>query len=299
MKWKDNRQSSNVEDRRNEESLGFGSRGSGASLGALLPIIRMLIGTKIGRIVLVVGVIAYFMGFNPLALLNFANPSAGSTSSKQVVNSTKDNISASFVSAVLAQTEDIWSEIFRKHNANYIEPKLVLFRGSIKSGCGFASSQTGPFYCPSDQKVYLDLSFFDELAKRHDAPGDFAQAYVVAHEIGHHIQNITGTISKVQKAKQSTSQIGANALQVKVELQADCYAGIWAHYSNKKFNSLEEGDFEEAINAASAIGDDTLQKKAQGYVVPDAFTHGSSSQRMKWFKTGFDMGSLKSCDTFR
>ena len=295
MKWEDNRRSSNVEDKRGESGVNFGSNQKG-SMMMLLPIIKMLIGTKIGRIVLVIGVIAYFMGYNPLALLNLEQTS--NTSSNQVVNSVEDDKNAQFVSAVLAQTEDIWSEVFKKHGATYKEPKLVLFRNSVKSGCGFASSQTGPFYCPSDQKVYLDLSFFDELAKRHDAPGDFAQAYVIAHEIGHHVQNITGTIDKVHKAKQGVSQTAANALQVKVELQADCYSGIWAYYSKKNFNSLEEGDIQEALRAASAIGDDTLQKRGQGYVVPDSFTHGSSKDRMTWFNTGFTTGMLASCNTF-
>ena len=297
MKWEDNRRSSNVEDRRDESPSNFGSKQNN-SMMMLLPVIKMLIGTKIGRIILVVGVIAYFMGFNPLALLDMGTTTQNNTSSSQVINTQKDDKSAQFVSAVLAQTEDIWTDVFKKYNANYVEPKLVLFRNSVKSGCGFASSQTGPFYCPADQKVYLDLSFFDELAKRHDAPGDFAQAYVIAHEIGHHVQNITGTITKVQNAKQGLSDAKENALQVKVELQADCYAGLWAYYSKKDFNSIEEGDIQEALNAASAIGDDTLQKKAQGYVVPDSFTHGSSSERMAWFKKGFQNGTLESCNTF-
>jgi uncharacterized protein len=297
MKWEDNRRSSNVEDRRDESPSNFGSKQNN-SMMMLLPVIKMLIGTKIGRIILVVGVIAYFMGFNPLALLDMGTTTQNNTSSSQVINTQKDDKSAQFVSAVLAQTEDIWTDVFKKYNANYVEPKLVLFRNSVKSGCGFASSQTGPFYCPADQKVYLDLSFFDELAKRHDAPGDFAQAYVIAHEIGHHVQNITGTISKVENAKQGLSDAKENALQVKVELQADCYAGLWAYYSKKDFNSIEKGDIQEALNAASAIGDDTLQKKAQGYVVPDSFTHGSSSQRMAWFKKGFEGGTLESCNTF-
>lgn len=296
MKWEDNRRSSNIEDKRNESPSNFGSN-QNSSMMMLLPVIKMLIGTKIGRIILIVGVLAYFMGFNPLSLLNMANPTA-STNSTQVIDSKKDDTSAQFVSAVLAQTEDVWSKVFSKYNSTYSEPKLVLFRNSIKSGCGNASSQTGPFYCPNDQKVYLDLSFFNELAKRHDAPGDFAQAYVIAHEIGHHVQNLTGIIPKVHKAKQNLSDTQANALQVKVELQADCYAGLWAYYSKKDFNSIENGDIEEALNAASAIGDDTLQKKAQGYVVPDAFTHGSSKQRMTWFKKGFDNGTLESCNTF-
>jgi predicted metalloprotease len=296
VKWENNRRSSNVEDKRNDSSSNFGSN-QNSSIMMLLPLIKMLIGTKIGRIILIIGVIAYFMGFNPLALLNMQEGSSFNSSST-VVNTQKDDKSAQFVSTVLAQTEDIWSNVFKKYNANYIEPKLVLFRNSVKSGCGFASSQTGPFYCPADQKVYLDLSFFDELAKRHDAPGDFAQAYVIAHEIGHHVQNITGTISKVQKEKQALNDEKQNVLQVKVELQADCYAGLWAYYSKKDFNSIEEGDIQEALNAASAIGDDTLQKKAQGYVVPDAFTHGSAAQRMAWFKKGFQNGTLESCNTF-
>ena len=296
MKWENNRRSSNVEDKRNDSSSNFGSN-QNSSIMMLLPLIKMLIGTKIGRIILIIGVIAYFMGFNPLALLNMQEGSSFNSSST-VVNTQKDDKSAQFVSTVLAQTEDIWSNVFKKYNANYIEPKLVLFRNSVKSGCGFASSQTGPFYCPADQKVYLDLSFFDELAKRHDAPGDFAQAYVIAHEIGHHVQNITGTISKVQKEKQALNDEKQNVLQVKVELQADCYAGLWAYYSKKDFNSIEEGDIQEALNAASAIGDDTLQKKAQGYVVPDAFTHGTAAQRMAWFKKGFQNGTLESCNTF-
>ena len=295
MKWEDNRRSSNVEDKRGESGMNFGSNQKG-SMMMLLPIIKMLIGTKIGRIVLGIGVIAYFMGYNPLTLLSLGETS--NASSTQVINSEKDDKNAQFVSAVLAQTEDIWTEVFKKHGAIYKQPKLVLFRNSVKSACGSASSATGPFYCPSDQKVYLDLSFFDELAKRHDAPGDFAQAYVIAHEIGHHVQNITGTINKVHKAKQGASQKVANALQVKVELQADCYSGIWAHYSKKNFDSLEEGDKEEALRAASAIGDDTLQKKGQGYVVPDSFTHGSSQSRMTWFNKGFTTGSLNSCNTF-
>jgi len=198
----------------------------------------------------------------------------------------------------LRDTEDVWRDIFKEHGAKYHEPKMVLYRGSTTSGCGHASAQMGPFYCPADQKVYLDLSFFDELAKRHNSAGDFAQAYVLAHEIGHHIQNMKGTLSKVQKMKQQArGEKGQNQLQVRVELQADCYAGVWANHAHKKFNILEQGDIEEALNAASAIGDDTLQKQAQGYVVPDAFTHGSSAQRVEWFKKGIKSGDIKTCDT--
>lgn len=297
MKWEDHRESSNIEDRRS--SSNYGSRRRGGNMMALLPIAKMLLGTKIGRIVLVIGVIAYFFGFNPLALLDPMSSMTTQQQTSKVVNEQADDKTARFVSAVLAQTEDIWSEVFKKYGATYQEPKLVLFRGSTKSGCGFASSQTGPFYCPADRKIYLDLSFFDELARRHNAPGDFASAYVIAHEVGHHVQNITGTLDKVQEAKRKLGfSKKVNALQVKVELQADCYAGLWAHYSKKNFNSLEEGDIQEALNAASAIGDDTLQKKSQGYVVPDSFTHGSSAQRMAWFKKGFDEATLEACNSF-
>ncbi|MGX9417315.1 KPN_02809 family neutral zinc metallopeptidase [Vibrio sp. WJH972] len=294
MRWKGNRRSSNIEDRRNSSAVGISGARRG-SMGMLLPVIRILIGTKIGRIILVIGGIAYFLGFNPMSLLGVTT---STNTQASVSHSQQDDTNAQFVSAVLAQTEDIWTKIFAQHEAVYTEPKLVLFRNAVNSGCGYASSQTGPFYCPADQKVYLDLSFFDELANRHDAPGDFAQAYVIAHEIGHHVQNLVGTLSDVQNAKQSLSETQDNALQVKVELQADCYAGLWAYYSKNDFNSLEEGDIDEALNAASAIGDDTLQKKIQGYVVPDAFTHGTSAQRMAWFKKGFESGQLKVCDTF-
>lgn len=294
MKWENNRQSSNIEDRRDEQQ-NFGSKISGGSIVSLLPLIKTLLGTKIGRIILIVGVIAYFVfGFNPLSLFD-GSFERTSTKTSQVVDKKADDKSAQFVSAVLAQTEDIWNKVFASNNLQYSDAKLVLFRNGINSGCGFASSQVGPFYCPADQKVYLDLAFFDELSKRHNASGDFAQAYVIAHEIGHHVQNLLGTLNKVQKEKQSLSQSKQNALQVEVELQADCYAGIWAFYSKSIFNSLEKGDLEEALNAANAIGDDTLQKKAQGYVVPDSFTHGTSKQRMEAFKTGFNSGNLKSC----
>lgn len=293
MKWEDNRRSSNVEDRRDEQQS-FGSRTTGGSIVSLLPLIKTLLGTKIGRIILIVGVVAYFVfGINPLSLLD--GTANQNTQTSKVINKEVDDKSAQFVSAVLAQTEDIWHKIFISHDLKYDEAKLVLFRNGINSACGFASSATGPFYCPTDEKVYLDLSFFDELAKKYNASGDFAQAYVISHEIGHHVQNLLGTLTKVQKAKQSLSTQEQNALQVKVELQADCYAGIWAYYSKTLFDSLEKGDLQEALNAANAIGDDTLQKKAQGYVVPDSFTHGTSKQRMEAFKKGFDSGELKAC----
>lgn len=292
MRWEDNRRSSNIEDRRGE-TQNFGSKTNAGNIGALLPILRMLIGTKIGRIVLIVGAVLYFgFGLNPLSLMD---GTASSNQSNQVIDQKADDRSAQFVSAILAQTEDIWRDIFKEHNMRYQDAKLVLFRGGVKSACGFANSQLGPFYCPVDSKVYIDLSFFDELAKKYKAPGEFAQAYVIAHEIGHHVQNLVGTLSQVHQAKQSLNKTKQNALQVNVELQADCYAGIWAHYSKSRFDSLEEGDFEDGLRAASAIGDDTLQKQAQGYVVPDSFTHGTSKQRMDALKKGFYSGDMQVC----
>ncbi|RXI24955.1 KPN_02809 family neutral zinc metallopeptidase [Aliarcobacter trophiarum] len=293
MKWEDNRRSSNIEDRRGE-SQSFGTKTRSGSIVSLLPIIKTLFGTTIGRIILVVGAVLYFgFGINPLALLDSGVSSQSQT--KQVLNKEYDDRQASFVSAVLAQTEDIWRDVLRENGYSYKDAKLVLFRGGINSGCGFASSQVGPFYCPVDKNVYLDLSFFDELAKKYKAPGDFAQAYVVAHEIGHHVQNLLGTLNSIQNQKQKLSKTEQNALQVRVELQADCYAGIWAYYSKSIFGSIQEGDLEAGLRAASAIGDDTLQKRSLGYVVPDSFTHGSSFQRMEALKKGFYSGDLKTC----
>ena len=292
MKWEDNRRSSNVEDRRGE-TQNFGSRTSGSSMVALLPLIKALLGTKTGRIILIVGAVLYFgFGINPLAFFDSGTQSNQQT---KVINKQTDDRQADFVSAILAQTEDIWRDVLRKNGYSYKDAKLVLFRGGVDSGCGFASSQVGPFYCPLDKKVYLDLAFFDELAKKYKAPGEFAQAYVVAHEIGHHVQNLLGTLNSVQAQKQKLSKTEQNALQVKVELQADCYAGIWAHHSKAIFDSIEEGDLEAGLKAASAIGDDTLQKKSQGYVVPDSFTHGTSNQRMEALKKGFYSGDIKDC----
>ena len=288
MKWEDLRRSSNIEDFRMNSAPRGGGRVSGR---ALFFIVKFLMGTKIGRIVLVIGAVAYFLGFNPLAFLDTVTPSTQQT---KVLDSAKDNKTAEFVSVVLGQTEDIWTRLFAQNGLKYEEPKLVLFRNGVRSGCGYASSQMGPFYCPADKKVYLDMSFFDELKKRHNAPGDFAQAYVIAHEVGHHVQNLLGTLNKSHSAKANSSKIKANAIQVKVELQADCYSGVWAHYLR---DVLEDGDIQEALNAASSIGDDTLQKQAQGYVVPDAFTHGSSADRMKWFTLGYKGGALSSCET--
>jgi predicted metalloprotease len=261
----------------------------------LWPIVKPLLRSKFGLVIIGAAVAAYLMGYNPLSLIGM-----GGTSS-QPVNKAEDEKRKVFISKVLKSTEDVWTETLAKHGMRYTKPIMVLYRGYTRSGCGSAQSQMGPFYCPVDKKVYLDLGFFDELAKRHNAPGDFAQAYVLAHEIGHHIQDLEGTLDKVQRAKQSWGGQSAksNALQVKVELQADCYAGIWGHYAQKKFKMLEPGDIEEALRAASSIGDDTLQKQAGQRVRPDAFTHGSSEQRVRWFKRGFVSGDLRQCDTFR
>jgi predicted metalloprotease len=301
MRWEDREQSSNVEDRRGGEESNSGTKEGGGrgmpSLSAIMfiwPIIKPLLRTKFGWVIILLGAFAYFSGFNPLSTLSKTLTATTSTT----VNNRLDDKKAKFIATVLRDTEIVWSDIFKENGSRYVEPKMVLYRGSTTSGCGHASSQMGPFYCPADQKVYIDLGFFDELAKRYHASGDFAEAYVLAHEIGHHVQNMEGTLNKVHQLKQqASSQKEENQLQVRVELQADCYAGVWANHAEKRFKMLDDGDIEEALNAASSIGDDTLQKQAQGYVVPDAFTHGSSAQRVKWFEQGFTTGDIQSCNT--
>ena len=290
----DEQESRNVDDRRGSTGKG-GGMPSMQTMMILWPIIKPLLRSKFGLLIIGAGVAAYLMGYNPFSLIGM-----GGTSS-QPVNKAEDEKRKVFISKVLKSTEDVWTETLAKYGMRYSKPIMVLYRGFTRSGCGSAQSQMGPFYCPVDKKVYLDLGFFDELAKRHNAPGDFAQAYVLAHEIGHHVQDLEGTLDKVQRAKQRWGGQSAksNALQVRVELQADCYAGIWGHYAQKKFKMLEPGDIEEALRAASSIGDDTLQKQAGQKVRPDAFTHGSSAQRVKWFKRGFVSGDLRQCDTFR
>lgn len=291
---RDRRQSNNVDDRR-ESSGGGGGNISMGTVMMLAPLFNRLIRSKFGWVIIAVGVLAYMGGYNPLALLG-----VGGQTHSQPIDKAKDEKEARFMSTVLADTEDVWSQLLPKYGMKYTNPTLVLYRGETRSGCGHANMQMGPFYCPADKKVYLDLSFFDELANRHDAPGDFAQAYVLAHEIGHHIQDIQGTLSKVQKYKQSVrSDKKSNAVQVKVELQADCYAGVWAHHAQKRFNILEPGDIDEALRAASSIGDDVLQKKSTGHVRPDAFTHGSAAQRTGWFQRGFKSGDMRVCNTFK
>jgi predicted metalloprotease len=255
----------------------------------------MALGGGIGGIVILV--IALLMGKNPLEYIN-VNQVDQTQSYEQGTSAAADEYAA-FVKVVLKDTEDVWNKLFTEQlNGNYQEPVLVLFSGSDQSGCGFASAATGPFYCPADQQVYIDLSFYDQLKTRFGAPGDFAMAYVVAHEVGHHVQYLLGTSEKVHRAQQNLSEKEANELSVMLELQADFYAGVWAHHAQEMNNILEEGDIEEALQAANAIGDDRLQRESQGYVVPDAFTHGTSEQRMFWFKKGFETGDLREGNTF-
>ena len=252
---------------------------------------------------LLIGVITYIMSGGDIgavlqAVLSNATQSAPTQSVSQRASS-HDQQYAKLVGVVLKDTEDIWSNELRKYGITYHKPKLVLYRGVTKSGCGMAQNAMGPFYCPVDQKVYLDLSFFDELQNRFGAKGDFAEAYVIAHEVAHHVQNELGILEKVHQAQRRSSKIQANKLSVKLELQADCFSGVWAKLDEKKNHILEAGDIDEALNAASQIGDDTLQKKAQGYVVPDSFTHGTSKQRREWFYRGFQSGDINACNTFK
>lgn len=295
MKWKGRRQSSNIEDRRGQGSSGKGIGGINPSL--LGPLLRLLF-SKVG--LFIVGlflVISLILGKNPLSLISnlLSGGSFQTESSVPYVSTAKDKELAEFSATILADTEDVWNNLLD----NYREPTLVLFTGSVSSSCGSASSATGPFYCPGDEKLYLDLSFFDDMERRLNAPGDFAQAYVIAHEVGHHIQKIMGITDKMNRLRGKVSQTEYNKYSVRLELQADFLAGVWAHHSQKtKSIILETGDLEEALNAANAIGDDRLQKESSGKVVPDSFTHGTSKQRMRWFKKGFDTGDLSQGDTF-
>ena len=295
MRWRGNRQSSNVEDRRGQ-SAGYSSAGAAPVILRFLP---ALIKTKVGRVILVVGVIAVFgskmLGVDlfPLLLGGAAPPSGQS----QELSAQQQEM-AEFVSVVLGDTEDSWHAIFRGLGKQYREPTLVLFTGRVNSACGMASAAVGPFYCPGDQQLYIDLSFFEDLKNRHGAPGDFAQAYVIAHEVGHHVQTLLGISGQVQAAKRGKSAAQVNALSVRQELQADCFAGLWGHAANVDRSMLEAGDLEEALTAATAIGDDRLQRDAGRSVVPDSFTHGTSAQRVKWFSAGFNSGDIAVCDTF-
>jgi len=277
VRWQFGRRSSNVEDRR-----GGGVAGP-------------VVGGGIGAIIL--AIMIALLGGDPTVILQQAQ-SDSSSSSNQAQNRAGQDQVAEFVAVVLADTEDVWNEQFQRMGRTYREPKLVLFEDAVQSACGFAQAAMGPFYCPRDEKVYLDLGFFRELKQRHQAPGDFAQAYVIAHEVGHHVQNQLGIAGKVSTLQQRVGQAEANQLSVRLELQADCLAGVWANQAERSRQILEQGDIEEALNAASQIGDDTLQSKAKGYVVPDAFTHGSSAQRVRWFKQGIQSGDMRQCDTF-
>jgi predicted metalloprotease len=281
MRWKTGRRSSHIEDRRGRRAGPVAFKGG------------------IGTLVLVLAA-SYFMGINPLDILMMQTGTGLDTDVNQTDRqpSLEEQQMADFVSVVLADTEDTWTEIFRQSGETYQEPNLVLYTGAVQSACGTGSAAMGPFYCPGDRKVYIDLSFFDELRRRHGAPGDFAQAYVIAHEVGHHVQNLLGISDQVRSAQRGLGKAQANALSVKLELQADCFAGVWGNHADRSRQVLEAGDIEEALNAASAIGDDRLQKEGSGYVVPENFTHGTSRQRVKWFKRGIEHGDVASCNTF-
>ena len=279
MRLDDSRESQNVEDRRGQRSP---MRGRG----------------KIGLGGIVLALVAIYFGVDPSVVLqNMVEPV--STEYSAPADGPASDAETRFVSKVLADTEDSWGPIFKANNwGSYQAPKLVLFTGSTPTACGQGQAAMGPFYCPGDSKVYLDLSFFRQMAQELDSPGDFAQAYVIAHEVGHHVQHLLGITDKTDQLRRRASTAQANQLSVRVELQADCFAGVWANHSNTQRNTLEAGDIEEALNAATAIGDDRLQEQAQGYVVPDSFTHGSSAQRVNWFTRGFKSGNIKQCDTF-
>jgi len=279
MRWRNRRQSTNIEDRRRR------------------PMARKVAGGSLGTIILVL--VGLYFGIDPGVILQSTGTLAPPSETSHAPLSPEEKELGEFVSVVLADTEDTWHAIFRQAGSQYREPKLVLFSGAVESACGYAQSATGPFYCPADEKVYIDLSFFEDLQNRFGAPGDFAQAYVIAHEIGHHVQTLTGISGKVHAAKRQLSERDANALSVRQELQADCFAGIWAYHADRTRQLLETGDIAEALNAANAIGDDRLQMQSRGRVVPDSFTHGTSAQRIEWFKRGLATGGLSSCNTFQ
>lgn len=278
MRWESARRSSNIEDRR------------GLRVGG--PVGVGGIGT-----ILIVLVIAYLTGQNPLQLLQTVNDTGGGAAPEVATGVPSGDPSAEFVAVVLGDTEETWDRVFAQAGDRYDPPVLVLFEDQVQSACGFASAAVGPFYCPGDRKVYLDLSFFRDLSQQFGAPGDFAQAYVVAHEVGHHVQNLLGVASRVDQMRRQMSETQANALSVRQELQADCFAGVWGHHAQRK-DLLEPGDIEEGLQAAAAIGDDRLQRQSRGYITPESFTHGSSAQRVDWLRRGLDTGRLDQCDTF-
>lgn len=278
MRWEFGRRSTNVEDRRG------------------MQVSAPVVGGGIGFVVL--ALIATFLGVDPAILLEQSTPTNGPYSDSSQANSPTSDRQTEFVSVVLADTEDTWHELFRQMGRTYVEPRLVLFSDAVESACGYARAATGPFYCPRDEKLYIDLSFYQDLQNRYQAPGDFAQAYVIAHEVGHHVQNLLGISDRVQALQSRVSQPEANQLSVRLELQADCFAGIWANQAQRSRQILEAGDIEEGLNAASSIGDDRLQSQSRGYVVPESFTHGSSAQRVRWFKRGIQTGEPAQCNTF-
>ena len=280
MKWQDLRRSENVEDR----------RGMPAGGG------RMKLGLGATVVVLLIGLVT---GTDVSQLLGLLGGTTGGGSEPPARTPPSNDEASQFVAAVLGDTEDTWTELFRKEGQVYAKPKLVLFEDAVQSACGMSSSAVGPFYCPPDSKVYIDLSFFRDLAQRFGAPGDFAQAYVIAHEVGHHVQNLLGTSTRVHRDRQRLSEVEGNRQSVRLELQADCYAGVWGHHAHTQRKLLESGDVEEALAAAAAIGDDRLQRQGRGTVAPETFTHGTSAQRTHWFRTGLPKGSIEACDTFR
>ena len=301
MRWRGNRKSSNVEDRRSMRASGHAGLSGRSGMLRLLPMVFKFLGFK-GTLILAVCVGAYGLFTGNLGnLLGGLGLQQDTTVSERTVpfhETEEEKELVDFVSVILADTEVTWTSLFRQKGETYQEPRLVLFRDAVKSACGMAQSAIGPFYCPGDQKVYIDLGFYNQLKNRFKAPGDFAQAYVIAHEVGHHIQTLSGISARVHAARNKLSQAEGNTLSVRQELQADCLAGVWAHHANQTRQLLEAGDVEEGLAAASAIGDDTLQKQSQGYVSPDSFTHGTSAQRVKWFKIGLASGDMDSCDTF-
>ncbi|MEZ5704533.1 MAG: neutral zinc metallopeptidase [Burkholderiaceae bacterium] len=296
MKWENNRQSDNIEDRRNQPGGGGMFGGGGRRRGGK--------GIGLGTIA-VAFIAAWIFGINPMTILGFLG-GAGDLMPSQTQSAPAGTTPTGrpsdemgrFVAAVLGGTEDAWGAVFRQSGAQYEPPRLVMFRGTTQTACGQGQAAMGPFYCPADRKVYIDLSFYETMKRQLGAPGDFAQAYVVAHEVGHHVQNLMGLTGKVDSMRGRISEREQNALSVRLELQADCFAGIWAHHNQQSKGILEPGDVEEAMNAAAAIGDDALQRKSQGVVVPDSFTHGSSEQRQRWFYKGLETGSVQACDTF-
>ncbi|MEQ9643198.1 MAG: neutral zinc metallopeptidase [Alphaproteobacteria bacterium] len=306
MRWKGRRQSRNIEDRRGQGG-GFAIRMPripGLGRGRRGPGLRLPIGRKggVGGLIMVAVVVGLYMwmGGDLGSLLGGGMPlQDGPAPQVSRPGAQPADEQAQFVAVVLADTEDTWHQIFQKGGSRYQEPGLVLFTDQVRSACGAAQSAMGPFYCPGDRKIYIDLGFYDELRRRFGAPGDFAQAYVIAHEVGHHVQTLLGINKQVREAQSGASKRDQNALQVRMELQADCFAGLWAFHADRTRQLLEQGDLAEALRAASAIGDDAIQKKATGRVVPDAFTHGSSEQRMRWFRRGFEKGDVGACDTFK